>query len=148
MIPKALLWLALMFVPAVLVAQVQVAIDSAPARQLVEMWRRQPGDSLACVTARIEEDTIIAIETVTLAPRCDGIGAGTVGQFGFIVDEHSADSDAVLAAMTAVLMARPDLLLSGEIYGAVPVPAYGRILWAPRAWWAIRRLRPARKAAS
>jgi hypothetical protein len=63
-----------------------------------------------------------------------------VGQLGFIANENVAEREAVLRAMGHVLDSRPDLLVTGEVYGALPVNYEGKICWAPRAWWAIREL--------
>lgn len=133
-----LVWLALLTTP--LNAQMHMAMDTAVGRQLVELWRRQPGDSLACVTAHVEQDSVLVMDAVTLAWRCDR--PGIAGQFGFLPNDTDADKDDVLAGMAAVLESRPDLWFSGEIYGATPVPAYGQLLWMPRGWWAVRSVAP------
>jgi hypothetical protein len=114
----------------------RVAIDTAAARVVVEAWQRQPGDSLACLSGRFEDDVLL-IESAEIAYTC--MGPGVVGQVGFIANENVAESDAVITAMARVLVARPDLLIAGEVYGALPVNYAGQILFSPRAWWAVRR---------
>ena len=117
-------------------AQSPVAIDTAAARQLVEMWKQQPADSmLACLEGHTN-GPIVEVVAVRLATACGR--EGDVGAMEFLANEHQYTQEEVLRQYARVLEVRTDLLVVGAVYGAEPVNYGGSRVWAPRVWAAVR----------
>lgn len=91
---------------------------------------------LACLYGHWEtyQDAPVAvIDSAVIAQAC---GAPALGMFGFL--QEDADENAVLRAMSQVLLVRSDLFIAGEVHGVTRAFTGTRWIMAPLVWWAIR----------